>query len=65
MRFSSGNFGQTIAAEITLKAFDELDYAPELICAPDISIPYAPNLEATVYPTVEQIVAKVRWMCGR
>ena len=63
--YRSGNFGQTIAAEITLKAFDELDYAPELICAPDISIPYAPNLEATVYPTVEQIVAKVRWMCGR
>jgi len=49
-----------IAAEVAEKAFDSLKRPIVRVAALDVQVPFSPVLEATVYPTKEQIIRAVR-----
>lgn len=54
------NASAEIAAVICEEAFECLKKPIIRLSAPDIHVPFAPNLEKSLYPTQEQIVAAVR-----
>ena len=56
-----------IGAEITAlacdKAFDYLDAPPVRVCAEDVPLPYAANLEKLALPNAKKIVQAVKTVC--
>lgn len=52
--------GRDIIAQVATRAFDVLAAAPRLVANPDVHIPYAPELEREVIPSVDEIVRVVR-----
>ncbi len=52
--------GAEIAAQIADAAFDSLDAPVRRIGARDCFVPFAPNLETAILPSVEQIAAAIR-----
>lgn len=61
----TGGFGAEIAARCMEEAFDYLDAPVERICGLDVPIPCAPAALAAVYPSVDDIVAKIERMLER
>lgn len=55
--------GAEIAALIGEHAFDYLDAPLERVCAKDVPLPYAANLEKLALPQVEDIVAAAKRAC--
>ena len=52
--------GAEVAARIADAAFESLDAPVRRVAALDCFVPFAPNLEAVVLPSVEQISAAIR-----
>jgi 2-oxoisovalerate dehydrogenase E1 component len=52
--------GAEIAARIADEAFDSLDAPVRRVGALDCFVPFAPNLEAAVLPSLEQIATAIR-----
>jgi 2-oxoisovalerate dehydrogenase E1 component len=52
--------GAEVAARIADVAFDCLDAPVRRVAARDSFVPFAPNLEAAVLPSVEEIAAAIR-----
>ncbi len=57
--------GAEIAALIGEHAFDYLDAPLKRVCAADVPLPYAANLEALALPQAEHIVAAAKEVCYR
>ncbi|MBL4805179.1 MAG: pyruvate dehydrogenase complex E1 component subunit beta [Alphaproteobacteria bacterium] len=55
--------GSEIAALIGEHAFDYLDAPLARVCAADVPLPYAANLEALAIPQVDEIVHKAKKVC--
>ncbi|QQG35369.1 MAG: pyruvate dehydrogenase complex E1 component subunit beta [Micavibrio aeruginosavorus] len=55
--------GSEIAALINEHAFDYLDAPVRRVCAADVPLPYAANLEKLALPQVDEIVHVVREIC--
>ncbi len=55
--------GAEIAMMICEEAFDYLDAQPIRVCAEDVPLPYAANLEKLALPSVEKIVRAVKAVC--
>ncbi len=55
--------GAEICALACDKAFDYLDAPPLRVCAEDVPLPYAANLEKLALPNVEKIVQAVKTVC--
>ncbi len=55
--------GSEIAALIGEHAFDYLDAPLKRVCAADVPLPYAANLEALALPQAEQIIHAAREVC--
>jgi pyruvate dehydrogenase E1 component beta subunit len=55
--------GSEIAALMMEQAFDWLDAPVTRVCAKDVPLPYAANLEKLALPQVEDIVEAVRKVC--
>ncbi len=55
--------GSEIAAILMEQAFDWLDAPMVRVCAKDVPLPYAANLEKLALPQVEDIVAAVKQVC--
>jgi pyruvate dehydrogenase E1 component beta subunit len=54
-----------IAAQINEQAFDYLDAPVLRVCAEDVPLPYAANLEKLSLPSVNEIVMKAKSICYR
>lgn len=52
-----------IVAQIMEHAFDHLDAPVARVCAKDVPLPYAANLEKLALPQVDDIVAAVQGLC--
>jgi len=61
--WSFAGIGAEIAALIGEHAFDYLDAPLARVCAADVPLPYAANLEALALPQAEQIVHAARKVC--
>jgi pyruvate dehydrogenase E1 component beta subunit len=57
--------GSEIAAQMMDHAFDYLDAPVARVCAIDVPLPYAANLEKLALPQVDNIVQAVRQVCYR
>ena len=57
--------GSEIAAMINEHAFDYLDAPCARVCAADVPLPYAANLEKLALPQVDEIVHTVKKVCYR
>nr|WP_010302727.1 pyruvate dehydrogenase complex E1 component subunit beta [Candidatus Odyssella thessalonicensis] len=57
--------GAEIAMMICEEAFDYLDAQPIRVCAEDVPLPYAANLEKLALPSVEKIVKAAKAVCYR
>lgn len=57
--------GAEIAALVNEHAFDWLDAPVKRVCAADVPLPYAANLEALALPQIDEIVHAARDLCGR
>jgi pyruvate dehydrogenase E1 component beta subunit len=57
--------GSEIAAQITEKAFDDLDAPVERITGENAPMPYAKNLELLKTPSKAKIAAAIRRVCNR
>ncbi len=55
--------GSEICTLICEKAFDYLDAQPMRVCAEDVPLPYASNLEKLALPSVDKIVQAVKAVC--
>ncbi len=55
--------GAEIAALCIKHAFDYLDAPIERVCAADVPMPYAANLEALALPEVDDIIGAVKRVC--
>jgi pyruvate dehydrogenase E1 component beta subunit len=55
--------GAEIAAQINEQAFDYLDAPVLRVCAEDVPLPYAANLEKLALPSVEKIVSTAKEIC--
>lgn len=49
-----------IAAQVAIRAFDDLDAPPAIVAGADVPMPYAENLERLALPTAAQVVAAAR-----
>lgn len=58
--FRSGAIASDIAAQIQEKCFDDLDAPIIRVTAPDIHVPYAPNLEKLWLPDKDKIIEAVK-----
>jgi 2-oxoisovalerate dehydrogenase E1 component len=54
--------GEMLIARITRAAFSSLKAAPQLLSAPDVPVPFAPELESHYRPNAEKILAAVEEM---
>ncbi len=52
--------GASISAIVTRDAFDYLDAPPEIVCAKDVPLPYAENLEKMALPSIDDIIKAVK-----
>jgi pyruvate/2-oxoglutarate/acetoin dehydrogenase E1 component len=52
--------GAEVAARIADGAFEYLDAPVRRVAARDSFVPFAPNLEAAILPSVEQIAGAIR-----
>ncbi|MBW8309771.1 MAG: pyruvate dehydrogenase complex E1 component subunit beta [Candidatus Paracaedibacteraceae bacterium] len=57
--------GAEVAMMICEEAFDYLDVQPIRVCAEDVPLPYAANLEKLALPSVEKIVKAAKAACYR
>lgn len=57
--------GSEIAALVNEHAFDYLDAPVRRVCAADVPLPYAANLEALALPQVDEIVHVAKQVCYR
>ena len=57
--------GSEIAALVNEHAFDYLDAPVRRVCAADVPLPYAANLEKLALPQVDEIVHVVKEVCYR
>lgn len=57
--------GSEISALVSEKAFDYLDAPPMRVCAEDVPLPYAANLEKMALPSVQKVMQAVRSVCYR
>ena len=57
-------FGAEVAARIVDGAFEHLDAPVRRVGAEDCFVPFAPNLEAAVLPSVDGIVEAIRGMAA-
>jgi pyruvate dehydrogenase E1 component beta subunit len=57
--------GSEIAALLMEHAFDWLDAPLQRVCAEDVPLPYAANLERLALPSAEKVVAAVKRVCYR
>lgn len=57
--------GAEISMMICEEAFDYLDVQPIRVCAEDVPLPYAVNLEKLALPSVEKIVKAAKAACYR
>jgi pyruvate dehydrogenase E1 component beta subunit len=55
--------GSEICQTICEEAFDYLDAPPLRVCAEDVPLPYAANLEKLALPSVEKIIKAARAVC--
>ena len=55
--------GSEIAAQVMERAFDWLDAPVARVCAEDVPLPYAANLEALALPQASKIVAAAKSIC--
>ncbi len=55
--------GAEICALVCDQAFDYLDAPPLRVCAEDVPLPYAANLEKLALPNVEKIIQAVKIVC--
>jgi pyruvate dehydrogenase E1 component beta subunit len=55
--------GAEISALVCDQAFDYLDAPPIRVCAEDVPLPYAANLEKLALPNVEKIIQAVKTVC--
>ncbi len=55
-----GGFGAELAAEIQERAFADLKSPIQRVGAPNVPVPFAPNLEKAFVPNDENIIAAVR-----
>ena len=55
--------GSEIAAIMMEQAFDWLDAPVSRVCAADVPLPYAANLEKMALPQVEDVVQAARAVC--
>jgi pyruvate dehydrogenase E1 component beta subunit len=60
----SGNVGATIAAEVVERAFDYLDAPIVRVAPPDMSIPFAPELEQAYMPDADKVVSAALGLFG-
>jgi pyruvate dehydrogenase E1 component beta subunit len=58
--WSTGGFSSEICQLVTELAWDYLDAPPTRVNGADVPAPYARNLEALAYPSVEDVVKAVR-----
>ncbi len=56
----TGGFSSEVCQLVTEHAWDFLDAPPTRVNGADVPAPYAKNLEALAYPTVEEVVAAAR-----
>jgi pyruvate dehydrogenase E1 component beta subunit len=61
--FPFAGIGAEIAAQICEHAFDYLDAPPMRVCAQDVPLPYAANLEKLALPSVSKIIHAVEKVC--
>jgi acetoin:2,6-dichlorophenolindophenol oxidoreductase subunit beta len=54
-----------VAASVAESAFEYLRAPILRLTAPDVPVPYSPELERLMYPTAEDIVAAARKLCAR
>lgn len=57
--------GAEMSARIMEKAFDDLDAPVIRVTSKDVPMPYAANLERMTLPSVAEIVAAARFVCGK
>jgi len=55
--------GSEISALVCEQAFDYLDAQPIRVCAEDVPLPYAANLEKLALPNVEKLIKAVKTVC--
>jgi pyruvate dehydrogenase E1 component beta subunit len=55
--------GAEICALVCDQAFDYLDAPPVRVCAEDVPLPYAANLEKLALPNVEKLIKAVKTVC--
>lgn len=58
----TGGLGGELAGIISEHAFDYLDGPVVRIAAPDTPVPFSDTLERAFLPSVEDVMAKVRWL---
>ncbi len=58
----SGGLGHTVISQVVRRCHGALKCPPELIAAPDVPIPFAPELESHCRPSVENIRAGIERM---
>lgn len=63
--FPFASVGSEIISHVCEHAFDELDAQPQKVCAEDVPLPYAENLEKLALPSVEKITDAVKSVCFR
>jgi pyruvate/2-oxoglutarate/acetoin dehydrogenase E1 component len=61
----TGGFGAEILSLVVEKAFDYLDAPIVRVAAPDVPMPFNDQLENSVIPSQDSIVAAVRRLFGR
>lgn len=55
--------GSEISSLVCEQAFDYLDAQPIRVCAEDVPLPYAANLEKLALPNVEKLIKAVKTVC--
>jgi pyruvate dehydrogenase E1 component beta subunit len=61
----TGSFAAEVSAQITERAFYQLDAPVARICSAEVPVPYARQLEEAALPGVEAIIRAAREACGR
>lgn len=61
----TGGFGAEVAALVSEKVFDSLKAPVKRVAAPDLIIPFAPNLEDEFFPSVETIESAAKELVGK
>jgi pyruvate dehydrogenase E1 component beta subunit len=59
-----GGWGGTVAAAVADEAIDALDAPIRRLTGPDHAMPFAPNLEAALVPSVDRIASMARDLVG-